>query len=237
MGTQVEIGNFTKVLCLGNCGANTQHKTFVNVVFKDGKLSLTGVQGPYSNGNAWGACGQIQDYILDVIPNSDWTKSKIEELKDVWDKWHLNDMRAGCEHQRAEDWGNDSIEVVDYSLTTEAYKQKREIEARIIEAAALGVCIPLTDAEKYLIGPDCYKNRYFLPGENSPAFGMYEEKKREIRKSGWVYDYQHPDGVLCKPCPTCGYKYGSAWLHEDVPHSVLNWLKNLPDSCVKPAWC
>jgi hypothetical protein len=27
-----------------------------------------------------------------------------QALKDLWDRWHLNDMRAECEHQRALGW-------------------------------------------------------------------------------------------------------------------------------------
>jgi hypothetical protein len=37
------------------------------------------------------ACGQTQG-------------SAPQALKDLWDRWHLNDMRAECEHQRALGW-------------------------------------------------------------------------------------------------------------------------------------
>ena len=33
-----------------------------------------------------------------------WQGSAPRRLKDLWDRWHLNDMRAGCEHQRALGW-------------------------------------------------------------------------------------------------------------------------------------
>lgn len=45
--------------------------------------------------------------------------------------------------------------------------------------------------------------------------------------ASWVYEKDHPKGFLCKPCPTCGYKYGSAWLTREVPADVLVWLDNL----------
>lgn len=47
---------------------------------------------------------------------------------------------------------------------------------------------------------------------------------------------EHPDGILCKPCPVCGYKYGTSWLMEEVPEDVIDWLFALPDTTVKPAW-
>lgn len=37
------------------------------------------------------ACGQVGDYVRDVDPR----------LAELWARWHLNDMRAGCEHQEA----------------------------------------------------------------------------------------------------------------------------------------
>lgn len=33
-----------------------------------------------------------------------------------------------------------------------------------------------------------------------------------------------------------GYRYGTAWLHEDVPVDVLSWLAGLPDTDRQPAW-
>lgn len=54
----------------------------------------------------------------------------------LWDRWHLNDMQAGCDHQRA---------------------------------------------------------------------------------LGWTLYDEHPS----EPCPTCGYRFGSAWLYEEPPADLL----------------
>ena len=43
-------------------------------------------------------------------------------------------------------------------------------------------------------------------------------------------------GFLGRPCPVCGYKYGSAWQTEEVPKDVIEWLFDLPDTKIKPAW-
>jgi hypothetical protein len=58
--------------------------------------------------------------------------------------------------------------------------------------------------------------------------------KREA--AGWVTPDEHPEGLLGKPCPVCGYKYGSAWNKEAVPDEVLGWLYGLPDTKIHPAW-
>jgi hypothetical protein len=58
----------------------------------------------------------------------------------------------------------------------------------------------------------------------------------ETKTLGWLKPEEHPDGLLCRPCPVCGYKYGSAWHSESVPDDVLNRLKALPNAAVPCAW-
>lgn len=49
---------------------------------------------------AW-AGGQIVEAIRTVQPGpwGSWTQADITSLCDIWERWHLNDMRAGCAHQ------------------------------------------------------------------------------------------------------------------------------------------
>lgn len=141
-----------KVLRLGTIETygGSYMSVFVKVKFDGKRLSISGVEGPTHGGNAKGSCGQIT-----ISPQTynkyapGWDKAKASMLQKLWDRWHLNDMRAGCEHQRAEKW----------------------------------------------------------------------DKKR-----------------LSEPCPTCGYKYGTAWLTEEVPPDVIDWLQCLPETDRKPAW-
>jgi hypothetical protein len=58
----------------------------------------------------------------------------------------------------------------------------------------------------------------------------------EKRLAGLTMYDEHPEGLLCKPCPVCGYKYGTAWNKEAVPENVLVWLHGLPDTEYNPAW-
>lgn len=87
--------------------------------------------------------GQALDAVRAVAEHGHLTRgltpALVEGLLDVWKRWHLNGMRAGCEHQRA---------------------------------------------------------------------------------LGWTYN-EHPS----EPCPTCGYKMGTAWLHEELPADVLEFLR------------
>ena len=83
----------SKTLYVGN---NSDGRVFVTVKFNDGKLSLTGVIGPTTNGNARGSCGQIIDSIGEITNyHKGFNDNNLRELITLWNRWHLNDMRAG----------------------------------------------------------------------------------------------------------------------------------------------
>lgn len=69
----------------------------VKVEHRDGyaRLSITG-HTSYS-------AGQCTDMLRadDIEPAPGLTLADLRKLADLWDHWHLNDMQAGCSHQRA----------------------------------------------------------------------------------------------------------------------------------------
>ena len=142
---------------------------YCKIKYKDGKLSISGVIGPLYTGNALGGCGQIDMEFGHKNPEHNdsrydnptkpseirfaegWDAEKWLEFLEIWKLYHLNDMNAGCGHQRALGWKD--------------------------------------------------------------------------------YD-KHPS----EPCPTCGYKYSTAWLTVLVPEKALDFLASLPDTDQQPAW-
>lgn len=120
--------------------------------------------------------GQMHDSLrADLVTREpgitdDW----LTEILALWERWHLNDMRAGCEHQRAEKWNERPIDPTK----------------------------PLHTYGK------------FVPGKLTSTWNML----------AWVTRQEHPEGLLSYPCPTCGYKYGSVWLYEEIPPEVLGRL-------------
>lgn len=52
-------------------------------------------------GEAPDSFGQWQKEIRDHISRPLIPGEQIDRMGEVWERWHLNDMRAGCEHQRA----------------------------------------------------------------------------------------------------------------------------------------
>lgn len=207
---------------------------FVITKWDGRRLSITGVEGPKGDGDTIGACGQVMlghEHHTNRIPEYD-------QLAEVWDRWHLNDMRPGCEHQRAEKWGEETLEVVSYKLTSEAWALKRAAEAEAMRAGKAGEVANLDATGRALLGSKVLLSRYTPPDADSPLSGCYEVEKRENKRASWVRQDEHPRGVLSKPCPTCGYKYGSAWLFEEVPEDVLLFLAGLSDDSDKmpAAW-
>jgi len=180
--------DFTRVFCpyfLPIGSGKAAIPVYVKAEYRAGKLSLTGVEGPKRNGDAWGSCGQIPRAESYIPVNM--TPAQVLRLWEIWDAWHLNDMRAGCEHQRADGWASRPIDP-----------------ARPLNAYASD----------------------FYPGQRQASWNMLV----------WIPRSEHPEGLLSHPCPTCGYKYGSAWLKEDVPGDVLDELQALPAATSTPAW-
>ena len=90
---------FTKTIRVG-FGPNGN--VFSHIQFKDGKLSMTGVEGPKHDGNARGSCGQIVWHEWEISQYAPGFDADTErKLREIWGAWHLNDMQAGSPAQTA----------------------------------------------------------------------------------------------------------------------------------------
>ena len=105
--------NFKKIVRVG--AVPREGDAFAKIKYNDGRLSISGVIGPMTNGNARGSCGQyimcFREYddrghmaLSDITPAPRWDADMIRRFFDAWDAWHLNDMRANCEHQTGAEW-------------------------------------------------------------------------------------------------------------------------------------
>lgn len=227
-----------------------KYNAFARIEFDEysGRLSICGVVGPTRHGNCMGSAGQCVDEIREGIPTEDWSEEMLSKFCDIWDRWHLNDMRPTCEHQRELGWDERAKKKVyryNICLTDEIRDAKRKAEKEAIKALREGVTFTPTEEQvEVAVLPDCtmvysYENEPVLPKgyKRSTWLGHCgQPKPPECTSLGWVYPKDFDDGLLTKPCPVCGYKYGSAWLKEDVPEEVINFLKALPDTKITPAW-
>ncbi len=83
----------------------------INLEFKDKKPVFT------ATGNVWNVRhtdivmgGQCIDSIWEEFSGQIEMPSLYKEIMRLWKKWHLNDMKAGCKHQRAAKWEDKLID-------------------------------------------------------------------------------------------------------------------------------
>ncbi len=263
--------NFNKVVRIGTIKEGKRNASiYCGIKYTEGHLSISGVIGPLKSGNALGSCGQInmsfwhrnskkekgliKPDAINFAPK--WNVEQWLDFLDVWEKYHLNDLRAGCEHQRKEEWGKKELtlvrvenhlwrysSIINYAEIKFAFKD-------IEKCYKTGKFNPKLLIKKYSHSAckayifaiqDALEGKVFIPCKGSTSSTWVGEDKpikivTEKKLSSWVYPSEHSEGVLTKPCSVCGYKYGTAWLKEEVSEETINFLLSLPDTDKEPAW-
>lgn len=220
-------------------------QAYAKIEFEDGKLSICGVVGPKRNGDCKGSAGQCVDEIRAGRPGVDWNEEMLRKFCEIWDRWHLNDMRAYCQHMKELGWVEqlqEKVKVVKWDVTREARDKARDAEKRAIDCLKNGEIFVPTPEETMYANVGYGVTTYNDEQPEHPEF--YEFKERdclghpnvEYKTRGWIRCTEHELGFLGKKCPVCGYGYGSAWIKEDVPQEVIDWLFALPDTRTQPAW-
>jgi hypothetical protein len=220
--------NLGKAMTYNSKGHVIMASVFATIEYRDGKLSITGVHGPRSNGDAYGSCGQCIDTARTCSPR----------FADLWDRWHLNDMRPGCEHQR--DWDTvKKLEVPSYTWSNKFHQTRNAIADGEQQAPSNWPEI-VRQVQEVCMGGGWWKlarNRFLVIAE-CLAGGWIKLDKVETKGAGWVYPHEHTEGTLTKPCSVCGYKYGSAWNREEVPADILAELQAWPAGDLSNLpWC
>ena len=161
----------------------------------------------------------------------------LELLIEVWEAWHLNDLRPGCAHQK--DWDRSKrLAIYTWRLSTEAFSRQKALEREVLNAAVGQYEFNLSEEERQLLALQ-HTGMATLTEEAPSQWHVLD--KVETNAANWVRftpstepqrwttaGYGHPEGVLGKPCAECGHRYGSAWLYEPVPDDVLDFLETLP---------
>jgi hypothetical protein len=178
-----------------------------------------------ASGEYAGSFGQNIDTIGDAYPGD----AMISRIRNVWKSYHLNGMHAGCTHQRAEKWGEKEITVISVSVDT--WRIRGEAQRRDAELAIEGKGFSRDyPAELIREAVHAAKQGQVYTPKTEGAKSWFEHDiikiKTEKTLSGHIYQKDHPEGVLAKPCPICGYKYGTAWLFEPIPENVIEEIKS-----------
>ena len=117
------MNDFEKVVCIGELAGFWRSKVFLfcRIKYKNGELTISGVEGPYANGNCAGGCGQVNMHEWEFLSYcAGWDAEKVAKFREVWKRWHLNGMRGGSPAQ--EQWLLDNpIPKEDYAYPKNHY--------------------------------------------------------------------------------------------------------------------
>lgn len=237
----------------GNGRSKVASGVFLKASIEDGKFSISGVIGPLASGNARGSYGQIDSSIREALDAGElsfapeWNADSVRRLLAVWDAWHLNDMKAACEHQRANGWeeiAGQKVIIYQWRLKPEISKRQDALKQEAIDRAASteGSALGFGPEEKRILKleytikgtvPELegWDAKYYEAGADHGYFAHKEEKAL-----GWLSPAEHPQGILGKACEVCGYGYGTKWLKVELPQEIIDYVASLPDASKTPAW-
>jgi len=202
-------------------------------------LSISGNIGSHGAGQINETLERLTlDNSIDYRPG--WNADRLNQLLKVWERWHLNDIKAGCRHQNESKESKKKITIITPRINAWKIKddETRRRAERLLKLLEMGKVTFQTDLYPvdYLIldifkaarNGEVYKPK--TEGEKSYFEHGIIEIKTEEKAAGWVYPTEHPDGMLTRPCPQCGYRYGSAWLFDALPQDVIDFIEALNES-------
>ncbi len=182
---------------------------------KDGKKVFT------ASGMIWNSTrsdcirgGQCLDTIAQYIKNPTF-----KQIFRLWNLYHLNDMHPECEHQAAAGWQEKAAEKVTlykFTMTTEAITEQSRTKSAALRAAQDGETLRLSKEKRLILGLN-YSITHHSETLPETIAQYYKLKSTETKTLGWLRESEHPNGILCKPCPVCGYAYGSKWVYFPIP--------------------
>lgn len=86
--------NIVKLGKVAYTGTRKINAVEIEVTIKDGRLSMVG--GIWNSSRTdYVTCGQNYDEIRKMFPRN----AKVRRMVEIWERWHLNDMRAGTPRQ------------------------------------------------------------------------------------------------------------------------------------------
>lgn len=249
--------NFTKIINPTTSSSKYYKSPFNNYIkieYTDNKLSITGVMGPTSNGDCKGHAGQNIDTICNLDnnyyntkPTKDFTESDLKKLVDIWNEYHLNDMKPYDVEMKKLGWdklAKKEIYKITLELNTETWMLQNKIKTYCMTSLKETGSANISEKEREVLNLKLRKIIYSYDKDKFDIPQYYEfdknsrTKELDIEKTtlGWIYPEEYPDELLGKLCEESGNRYGEAWYKQEIPEDILEWLYNLPDAENKPAW-
>lgn len=163
---------------------------------------------------------------LDEINKYFNTNSTFRKIYRLWKLYHLNDMHPECEHQHNLGWTTDArkkVIVREYFRTYDTIRTCDKITKKVMEFAKQGIPYTTTEYDRFYLTLPQYPKTY-NEELNDPHYNLH---KTETTIRGHLSYSETPFGLLGKPCPVCGYKYGTSWIKFNIPDEDLQQIKEL----------
>lgn len=158
--------------------------------------------------------GQCLDEIAKYIDDE-----KFKTIYRLWKMYHLNNMHPECEHQEQLGWRKNAQKIVpiyQFVATADTLKAKEKVKNTVIGFATKGELYLTNEKEQQLLRlQNVIRTHESSLPKNIAKFYHYEEIGNE--RLGWLTPDEHPNGLLERPCPVCGYKYGTVFLYRPIP--------------------
>lgn len=150
------------------------------------------------------------------------------EILRLWKAYHLNDMHPECEHQHAAGWdklASKKVTLYHWRMTRAAITEQDKAKKAALSALTAGKTFTPTTEQAFFAGlsyslttwtetPPKELAKYYEP--KKPLFAG-DKGHEEIKALSWLREDEHPEGILSRACPVCGYKYGTSWVYFPIP--------------------
>lgn len=206
---------------------NVSYSTIIHIELKaeeQGKPVLSihaGIEKRTNNYRYKEVCyGQCYDELLELFPED----KEILRIVEIWRKYHLNDMHPECEHQRKLGWNDSALEEVnndEYILIPDIRSRKDDIENAAMEALKTHGVSSISEEDRKIINLPVLTRTPEVCGKD-----FYRLYKAEKVLRGHLSFEKDSRGLIGKPCPVCGYKYGHAWQYMPIPAEIIEEVKN-----------
>ena len=218
-----------KVDYLGNGRKDCPVTVSLSLVYEDDKpwFSASGTIWNHLKTDAY-VGGQCLDEIAKYIHDETF-----DEILRLWESYHLNSMRPECEHQRALGWDREAHELISsfaFSLDDDASAKAKRAKERAIECLKSGSTFVPTEEETTL---SRLPSTVVLPTDEAPEHYkadvfLFSPKTHERKESrGHVWFSKDSRGILGKPCPVCGYRYGTSWKYMPIPDEDILKIREI----------
>lgn len=173
-----------------------------------------------ASGNLWDSIhrdieigGQCIDHLWEDYQDQIENKALFEKIMKLWEKYHLNDTKAWCEHMNYGEFPKTEI-AIHHLSGNEAYNEIskiRQLPNRYLEVSEQG----LKNIPRALY--------------EYPSYKIKKNEHITLKSNGWLtYDpVLTPEGLIGKACPVCGAKYGCSWWYKPIDPKDLEQIRKI----------